>query len=164
MAGRSQSGADHRTLDELEIARSGIALDGEVLLEVTCLQFEVGNTGETHDGVLQFHQTVGEVHIEFTVPVLVDLAFHGETGAADADAVTDLVGIVGGSEEHGGIHLGTDIEPEFVARGGGRHNEYAVLCLYVEHIGLDGHTVLVVLDRLLGLNCRNSEQCQRDCK
>ena len=105
-----------RALHELEVAGGGVALQGEVLLEVAHLEIQVRDAGIADDGVLQFHEAVGEVHVELTVPVLVDLALHGETGAADAGAVADRVGKLGRTEESGGVGLDTDVEPEFITR------------------------------------------------
>ena len=149
VAGRSEGGADHRTLHELEVPGGGVTLDGEILLEVTDLEFQMRNTGITDDGVLEFHQTVRQVHVELTVPVLVDLALHGETGTADAGAVADGVGPLRSAEEDGAIDLGTDVEPQLVLGGRGSKDQNTVLGFHIQPVGLDGHAVLVVLDRLL---------------
>ena len=114
--------------------------------------------GITDDGVLEFHQTVREVHVELTVPVLVDLALHGETGAADAGAVADGVGILGRTEERGAVGLDTDVEPEFVLGGRGRQDQDTVLGFHIQYVGLDSDAVLVVLDRLLRESRLRKEQ------
>ena len=157
MTGRRQRRAHHGTLHELQVAGSGVALDGEVLFEVTYLEFQVGNAGVTYNGVLEFYQAVGQVHVKFAIPVFVHLAFHGKTGAADAYAVTDFVGKGGCAGEHGGIGLDTDVEPEFVGGIGRCQHQDTVLGLYVQAITLHGHTILV---DLLCIRCRQGEQRQ----
>ena len=159
MAGRSQSRADHRTLHKLKVTGRRVALDGEILLEVTGLEVGVGDSGVTHDSILEFGKTVGEVHIEFSVPVVVDLSLDSKTGTPDAGSVTDRVRIVRGSEEDCSVGLGSDIEPELVTALRRFQYQDSVLRFDVQDIGFDGHTVLVVLDRLLlGIHCTYRKQ------
>ena len=159
VTGRGEGGADHRALDELQVAGGGVSLDGEVLLEVTCLNLPVLEAGIADDGILEFHQAVCEVHVKLTVPVFIDLAFHGETGTADLYAVADRVGIGGGAEEDGTVGLGADVEPEFILGGGGCHHQDTVLGFDIQDIGLNSHAVLVVLGRgFLRIGRRDGDQ------
>ena len=159
MAGRSQGGANHRALKKHEVTGRRVALNGEILLEVTYLEFQVGDAGVADDGVLELYQSVGKVHVELTVPVLVNLCLDGETGAADADSATDGIGIGGGPEEGAGIKLDAVVEPDLVIRFGGFYYQEAVLGFGVEYIRLDGDAVLVVLDVLR--MCRSEAKQQR---
>ena len=61
---RGRKGYGHRSLDKLEIARGGVARDGEILLEVSDLQLEVAQSVVAHIGILEFDHTVGKVDVE----------------------------------------------------------------------------------------------------
>ena len=111
MAGRGQSGADHRALHELEVTGSGVPLDREILLEVTHLKIQVGDTCVTDYGILKLGKSVGQIHIKLSVPFLVNLSFDSETGTADLCAVSDSVSIIRSAEEHCSVGLCANVKP-----------------------------------------------------
>ena len=58
----------------------------------TNAELEVLQTIVTDDSVLQLERTVGEFHIDLTIPVASDLSLHGETCAADAGTIANRIG------------------------------------------------------------------------
>ena len=161
MTGRSQSGSNHRPFHELQITGSCVAVQREVLLEVTYLKIQVWNACVTNDSVLEFYQTVCKVHVKLTIPVLVDLAFDSKTGTADADSVTDVVIVLVLTEENCSVSLDTGVEPELVGTVLGFKNQNTVLSLNIKSVRLDCHSILVALNFFLGEHCRYRKQCNR---
>ena len=114
MTGRSERLRNHWSFNQLQIAGRSGAFHGEILLEVTRLEFHVLHAIVFHDSIFQFKESVGHVHIHLTIPVFAKLCFHGETCTADRNAITNPVIVGAYSPEGGSVNHYAVVHPEFV--------------------------------------------------
>ena len=111
---RCKGADDHRALHELEVTRGGVAREREVGFLATDAELPILQSVVADDSVFQLEGTVGQFHVDLTIPIRGDLRLDGETGAADAGARANRVSPFLGTEIMTKVDLNSGVKPELV--------------------------------------------------